>query len=147
VCLARHPVYERHTGQFRNIEIHKYLTQTEFVILLSVLVFHYLPPTLHTYYTRIAPPSPYSPYWFPWLRAGVEAISLLVVGSMRRIPRLHYTPMKMGTGFGMNEDAKRSRGKGAKEEANVLDRAGCPIIEFIFLVYVSRHPCPQNNQS
>jgi hypothetical protein len=46
--------------------------------------------------------------------------------------------MKMGTGFGMNEDVKRSRGKGETEEANVLDRAGCPIIEFIFLVYVSR---------
>ena len=138
VSLGKHPVYERHAGQFRNIDIHKTLTQTEFVILLSVLILHYLPPTLQTHNTRIAPPSPYSPYWVPWLRAGFEAISLLVVGSMRRIPQLRYAPMKMGTGFGMNEDVKRDKGKGAAEEANVLDRAGCPIIEFVFLVYVSQ---------
>lgn len=46
--------------------------------------------------------------------------------------------MKMGTGFGMNEDVKRDKGKGEAEEANVLDRAGCPIIEFVFLVYVGQ---------
>lgn len=50
---------------------------------------------------------------------------------------LHYTPMKMATGFGVNEETRKGKGRAAKEEANVLDRAGCPIIEFVFLVYVS----------
>jgi hypothetical protein len=52
---------------------------------------------------------------------------------MRRIPQLFFTPMKMGTGFGVNE--VKSKGAG-KEESNVLDRAGCPILAFVFLVYV-----------
>jgi hypothetical protein len=43
VSLGKHPIYEPHNGRFRNIEIHKTLTQTNFVILLSVLVFHFLP--------------------------------------------------------------------------------------------------------
>jgi len=47
--------------------------------------------------------------------------------------------MRMGTGFGVNEVKKD---KTNKEESNVLDRAGCPILAFVFLVYVRffRHP-------
>lgn len=56
---------------------------------------------------------------------------------MRRVPMLHYTPMKMATGFGVNEEVRKGKGRVQKEEANVLDRAGCPILEFVFLVYVS----------
>jgi hypothetical protein len=144
VSLGKHPIYEPHSGRFRNIEIHKTLTQTNFVILLSVLVFHFLPPTLQTYSTRIAPPSPYHPYWSPWVRTTVEMISLLAVGSMRRIPELYFEPMKMGTGFGVNQEVRRSR-KGGKEESNVLDRAGCPIIEFLFLIYVSLSSLDMND--
>jgi len=136
ISLGKHPIYEAHNGKFRNIEIHKTLTQTNFVILLSVLIFHYLPPTLQTYKTRLAPPSPYDPYWAPWVRSGIEIFSLLAVGSMRRLPELYFEPMMMGTGFGVNKEIKRAK-KAGKEESNVLDRAGCPIVEFLFLIYVS----------
>jgi hypothetical protein len=71
------------------------------------------------------------------LRSGLEGFSLLAVGSMRRLPLLHFTPMKMGTGFGVNAEKRRGQNPADKEESNVLDRAGCPIIEFVFLVYVS----------
>lgn len=135
VSLGKHPIYEPFNGRFRNIEIHKTLTQTNFIILLSVLVFHFLPPTLQTYYTRTAPPTSYDPHWSPWVRTAIEMVSLLAVGSMRRIPELYFEPMKMGTGFGVNQEIRRSRTAG-KEESNVLDRAGCPIIEFLFLIYV-----------
>jgi len=144
VSLGKHPIYEPHNGRFRNIEMHKTLTQTNFIILLSVLVFHFLPPTLQTYSTRVAPPSPYHPYWSPGVRTAVETISLLAVGSMRRIPELYFTPMRMGTGFGVNE-VKRANREG-KEESNVLDRAGCPILAFIFLVYVRFLPSPRADQ-
>jgi hypothetical protein len=60
---------------------------------------------------------------------------------MRRIPELYFEPMKMGTGFGVNQEIKRAK-KPGKEDANVLDRAGCPIIEFLFLIYVST-PYPE----
>ena len=50
----------------------------------------------------------------------------------------------MGTGFGVNREVRRSR-KAGKEESNVLDRAGCPIIEFLFLIYVSPSPLDINN--
>lgn len=55
---------------------------------------------------------------------------------MRRLPELYFEPMKMGTGFGVNKEIKRAK-KAGKEESNVLDRAGCPIVEFLFLIYVS----------
>jgi len=71
-------------------------------------------------------------------------ISLLTVGSMRRIPELYFEPMKMGTGFGVNQEVRRSK-KAGKEESNVLDRAGCPIIEFLFLIYVSPSPLDMND--
>jgi len=55
---------------------------------------------------------------------------------MRRLPELYFEPMMMGTGFGVNKEIKRAK-KAGKEESNVLDRAGCPIVEFLFLIYVS----------
>lgn len=143
VALGKHPRYDRQSGQFRNIDLHKSLTEINFIIILAVLVLHYLPPTLHTYYTRMSPPSPYSPAWVPWLRSGILGFTLIVVGSMRRIPKLHYTPMKMGTGFGVNQEPGTSQKHKKKEESNVIDRAGCSIIEFVLLIYVSYTiPCP-----
>lgn len=139
ISLGRHPVYDRSTGQFRNIDLHKLLTELNFVLIMTVLIMHYLPSTLHTYFARVSPPSPYSPYWVPWLRSSIEALTLIVIGSMRRIPQLHYTPMKMGTGFGVNSEPGSSKRHTKKEESNVIDRAGCPIIEFICLIYV--RPC------
>ena len=138
VGLGKHPVYNRQTGQFRDVALHKFLTEINFMILLTALVIHYLPPTLHTYLTRFAPPSPYSPSWTPWVRSGIEGFTLIVIGCMRRTPRLHYQPMKMGTGFGMNSEPTSSKRSQKKEDANVMDRAGCTILEFVFLIYVGR---------
>ncbi|EIW65942.1 hypothetical protein TREMEDRAFT_35671 [Tremella mesenterica DSM 1558] len=107
------------------------------------------------------------------IRTMLQMAAWLVVGFMRRGPKLGYETPKLGTGFGLSRDPVRSEGKSRKllrstnmiqnigndavgdegfrsEEdgkSEVFDRANCGMLDFIFLTYVSRTFPPPSHLS
>jgi hypothetical protein len=77
--------------------------------------------------------------------------TLVVVGCMRRGPRLNFEPMKLGTGFGVNSEEKKADDRTIKvdgedveedgglrdEKGNVVDYQNSSLLSFILLFYVS----------
>ena len=81
----------------------------------------------------------------------VLVVTILVGGSMRRGPPLHYEKMRTATGFGLNvEEIKATPSKtiggeqgevSEEEEENVLDWSNSSMLAFVSLFYVSSS-CP-----
>ncbi|RXK39909.1 hypothetical protein M231_02843 [Tremella mesenterica] len=95
------------------------------------------------------------------VRTMVQMVAWLVVGFMRRGPKLGYETPKLGTGFGLSKDPVRSGGRNRKSrrstnmiqnigndavedgglrgeedgKSEVFDRANCGMLDFIFLTY------------
>ena len=85
-------------------------------------------------------------------------LTFLTVGMIRRGPKLHYAPLKLGTGFGLNAEAEVKPGgkpicgtpenpgesdimvepkydpRGAED--NVIDYANSSMLSFLLIFYV-----------
>ncbi|ORY26307.1 P-loop containing nucleoside triphosphate hydrolase protein [Naematelia encephala] len=122
-----------------NIRFHRSFCTTAFLLFFLTLIVHPLPGIIYTAIYHLSPPSilvpaPYALTPLSITRTVLVVFNLLVVGSMRRGPRLHYEPMRLRTGFGVNA-GKETLGK--KDEPNVLDWDNCSMLDFIFLFYIS----------
>ena len=147
----------------RNVSLHRSLCTQGFVLIALLLIAHALPHILYIIFTHLPSPDfyPIIVPKVPWLTISVMrnatlVLSLLIVGSMRRGPMMHFTPRKLGTGFGVNadkDDAKvldkpltaaeladlETQGKGREVDegqSNVLDYLNSAMLDFIFLSYV-----------
>ncbi len=136
----------------KHLSLHRHLCGSLFALLLVSLVIHPLPGVFYTITTYLSPPSRHTDLvTIGNARIVVLVLALLVGGSMRRGPKLHYERMRMATGFGLNEDfggptktVKRSTGgdehgitEAEEEEVNVLDWSNSSMLAFVSLFYVS----------
>ena len=166
VTLAKPVSRPRDTGEpMRNLPLHRSLCITAFLLTICLLILHAAPHIAFTALTYLP-----SPDFYPVLVPAAPEISisrvrnillvvtLLVAGCMRRGPKMKYTPMRLGTGFGVSlerDDAKALDTKvsltnmedvellGKKweevgEHSNVLDYSNSAMLDFITLSYVSK---------
>lgn len=130
-----------------------------FLATLSLVIAHSMPSIAYTVATHRGAPLVHS-YTLSTLRTAALVIAFLASGVMRRGPKLHYEPLRLGTGFGVNAapdevlggDMIKGKIKPGDSEvllrrsdasvdqetrANVLDYHGCSMLSFVFLAYVS----------
>ncbi|EIW65943.1 hypothetical protein TREMEDRAFT_35758 [Tremella mesenterica DSM 1558] len=134
----------------RHIKLHRKLCTTTFFSLLLLILIHPIPSIVSIIMTHHSPPTTSTTIQIiTWARRVCLLLVLVISGSMRRGPKLRTIPMKLGTGFGINEqnkDVPKIRLNGScspldlaeVEEGNrVLDYGNCSLLNFIFLTYVS----------
>jgi len=136
----------------RKLTIHRNLCVYSVLLLVTVIIFH-LAPFIYIILNRLSPPPSHKALGIvATCRMLAIFAALLIIGSMRRGPRLRYDPMKLGTSFGINadpsnpilnrsedqEDEAESLLKGEKVEdmSNVLDYRNSAVINFMLLTYV-----------
>ena len=152
-----------------HIKLHRFLCLFTFILLLISLVAHSVPFILYIIITHLPAPDFYpiiipSTPWItiPRLRNISILLTLLVAGKMRRGPKLRYTPLKLGTGFGVNAEKDNAtvmetatsamsasagitddlevlgkKYEDVGEESNVIDYQNSAMLDLIFLTYVS----------
>ncbi|RXK39910.1 hypothetical protein M231_02844 [Tremella mesenterica] len=134
----------------RHIKLHRKLCTTTFFSLLLLILIHPIPSIVSIIMAHHSPPTSSTTIQIVTWARRVCLLSVLVIsGSMRRGPKLRTIPMKLGTGFGINEENKdvpkiRLNGSCSPldlaevEEGNrVLDYGNCSLLNFIFLTYMS----------
>lgn len=155
--IFNHP--KQHDDGISHLLAHRILCMLTFISLLLLLVFHAVPGVAYTYITHLSPPQLHSQPYFPAIRTVALLFPFLVAGLMRRGPRLRFTPLSLGTGFGINAtktdtspggDAIRGsvkpgdsdvelqpRSDYIRAQDDVMDYANSPMLSFVFLAYVS----------
>ena len=148
-------------GSLRNKNLHYALCVFLFLSSGLCLILHPLPSILYTILTHRAPPS--FNLGYPQIRTGRNvalALVFLISGCMRRGPKRRFTPLRLGTGFGVNSDEPekppggraitgpnldgdndvevQSTLEAKNTSCNVLDYAGSSMLDFILLSYVGQ---------
>ena len=125
-----------HSQQIENLEIHRSFCSWAFYLLFIALTLHTLPPFVYTLAVHHPPPLPLD--WVPVARTISLLGAWIAAGCMRRGPKMAYEPPRLGTGFGLSRDPKKSVvAEVGEEESNVFDRANCALFDFCLLTYVS----------
>jgi hypothetical protein len=140
-----------------NLGVHRSLCMTTFILTLLLIVSHAVPGIAYTYITRHASPVFHSQPYFYLTRIVALLAVLFSSGLIRRGPKLHYSPLSLGTGFGINASGSTPAGgkavKGKYQagesdlevqpkfdltgaEQNVLDYANTSMLSFLFAGYV-----------
>nr|XP_019007523.1 uncharacterized protein I206_07785 [Kwoniella pini CBS 10737]OCF46304.1 hypothetical protein I206_07785 [Kwoniella pini CBS 10737] len=91
--------------EIKNLQIHRILCISNFLICLSLIIIHPLPGIWYTIKTHLSSPElsiKHSTIVYN-LRTGFLCWTFLTGGLMRRGPKLYFKPPKLGTGFGVNE--------------------------------------------
>lgn len=132
-----------------------------FLATLSLVIAHSMPSIAYTVATHRGAPLVHS-YTLSTLRTAALVIAFLASGVMRRGPKLHYEPLKLGTGFGVNAAPDEVLGgdmikgkikpgdsevllrslnvpKDVEKRDNVLDYRGCSMLSLISIAYVSKN--------
>jgi hypothetical protein len=145
-------------GSLLNSTLHRILCVTLFLFTLVLLVVHALPSFYCTFQTHQSCPVLHDHPLVPLRNIALTATSLSA-GLIRRGPKLHHSPLILGTGFGLNAtEAAPPGGRMIKGdpapgdsgvlavqpdidnyEENVLDYANSCMISFITLGYVSTY--------
>ncbi|ORX35588.1 hypothetical protein BD324DRAFT_682363 [Kockovaella imperatae] len=143
----------------KHTRFHRSFCTVTFLFVSLLILLHASPHILYIVFTHLPAPNfyppllPKAPYLtLSLLRNVILVLTLLISGSMRRGPRMQYTPMALGTGFGVNaekDDAKvydkaltpaqvddiEARRKAAEEHSNVLDYSHSCMLSFCFMAY------------
>ncbi|WWC94460.1 hypothetical protein V866_001306 [Kwoniella sp. B9012] len=117
-------------AEMSNHLLHRTLCVTSFILLLLLIIIHPLPGIWYTIQTHQSSPtlSIHNSTLVYYLRTGFLWVSFLVVGLMRRGPKLYFEPPRLGTGFGLNEVKVKStqKIKGGKGDSGVRIKLNPP---------------------
>lgn len=153
------PVRSTVTGDtLPNLGLHRVLCQSIFLLSALNLLMHATPGIVYTATTYRAAPDSHSAPELVTARTVALVCTFLSSGLMQRGPLRHYTPIDLGTGFGINAATNVVPGgkaiKGSVkpgdsdievqpkfdaggDKDNVLEYGSTSMLSFIFLIYVS----------
>lgn len=152
---------DRGDASISNLGVHRTLCELTFFLSLFSLILHALPNVAYTVLTRRRTPRVHNSVWLGSIRTIALLSTLFSSGLMRRGPRLRFSPISLGTGFGINASTGEALGGKAvngkpgdsdvelqpkieidDETDNVLDYANSSMLSFIFLTYVCEPHLP-----